>query len=95
MMLAPLHPPGLISAFSGQPCSDEFTDRTYHAGALTLANVEGWAILTSGEQYNERLPQELRERAERELAQIRQLGPKAFQVLPLENVPWLRLIPTI
>jgi putative CocE/NonD family hydrolase len=26
---------------------------------------------------------------------MRQLGPKAFEVLPLENVPWLRLIPTI
>ena len=95
MMLAPLHPPGLVSAFSMQPCSDEFTDRTYHAGALTLANVEGWAVLTSGEQYNERLPEPLRERAERELAEIRQLGPKAFEVLPLVNVPWLRLIRSI
>jgi putative CocE/NonD family hydrolase len=60
-----------------------------------LANVEGWAVLASGDQYNERLPQELRELAERELAEIRQLGPKAFELLPLENVPWLRLIPSI
>jgi predicted acyl esterase len=39
MMLAPLRPPHLTAAFSEQPSSDEFTDRTFHAGALTLANV--------------------------------------------------------
>jgi putative CocE/NonD family hydrolase len=92
MMLAPLHPPELVSAFSEQPSSDEFTDRTYHAGALTLENVQGWALRTSGEQYNERLPEAVRDRAEQELAEVRQLGPKVFQVLPLQDVPWLRLI---
>lgn len=95
MMLAPTHPPHLAAAFSEQPSSDEFTDRTFHAGALTLENVEGWAVNSSGEQYNERLPREVRERAEQELEQYRQLGRAAFEVLPLEDVPWLRLIPDI
>jgi putative CocE/NonD family hydrolase len=92
MMLAPLQPPHLLSAVSQQPSSDEFTDRTFHSGALTLSNVEGWAVNSSGEQYNQRLPDEQRQRAEDELLQYRDLGSKAVEVLPLENVPWLRLI---
>ena len=95
MMLAPFHPPHLAAAFSEQPSSDEFTDRTFHSGALTLQNVEGWAVNSSGEQYNLRLPQELRVQAEQELAQYRALGAYAFEALPLQNVPWLRLIPGI
>jgi putative CocE/NonD family hydrolase len=95
MMLAPLRPPYLTAAFSEQPSSDEFTDRTFHSGALTLANVEGWAVNSSGEQYNERLPEDLRARAERELAEYRALGPRAFELLPLEDMPWLCLIPGI
>jgi uncharacterized protein len=95
MMLAPLHPPYLTAAFSEQPSSDEFTDRTFHAGALTLANVEGWAVNSSGEQYNQRLPEALRRRAEQELLDYRRLGPGALELLPLEDVPWLRLIPGI
>jgi putative CocE/NonD family hydrolase len=95
MMLAPLRPPNLLAAFSEQPSSDEFTDRTFHAGALTLQNVEGWAVNSSGEQYNQRLPDELRQRAEQELAEFREMGAKAFELLPLEDVPWLRLIPGI
>src|SRR5258708_7202093 len=92
MMPAPLRPPHLQAAFSEQPSSDEFTDRTFHSGALTLANVEGWAVNSSGEQYNQRLPQQQRQRAEQELADYRALGPKAFELLPLEDVLWLRLI---
>ena len=95
MMLAPLHPPYLMSAFSEQPSSDEFTDRTFHAGALTLANVAGWAINSSGEQYNQRMSEPLRSQAEEELRQVKNLGPKAFEVLPLNDVPWLRLVPSI
>jgi putative CocE/NonD family hydrolase len=95
MMLAPLHPPLLTSAFSEQPASDEFTDRTFHAGALTLQNVEGWAVNSSGEQYNLRLANPLRAQAEQELAQYRALGPQALELLPLVDVPWLRLIPGI
>jgi putative CocE/NonD family hydrolase len=95
MMLAPLRPANLVAAFSEQPSSDEFTDRTFHAGALTLHNVEGWAVNSSGEQYNLRLDGELRQRAEQELAAYRELGAKAVEVLPLEDVPWLRLIPSI
>jgi uncharacterized protein len=95
MMLAPLHPPELRAAFSEQPSSDEFTDRTFHAGALTLANVAGWAVNSSGDQYNQRMPDALRGRAEQELKQFTELGPKAFAVLPLRDVPWLRLVPSI
>jgi len=95
MMLAPLHPPHLLAAFSEQPSSDEFTDRTFHAGALTLANVEGWAVNSSGEQYNQRIAPSLRDRAERELQQYRDLGAQALHYLPLQDVPWLRLIPGI
>jgi putative CocE/NonD family hydrolase len=95
MMLAPLRPPHLVAAFSEQPSSDEFTDRTFHAGALTLHNVEGWAVNSSGEQYNQRLPDQLRPRAEQELATFRELGAQAFEILPLQEVPWLRLIPSI
>jgi len=84
-----------MSAFSEQPSSDEFTDRTFHAGALTLANVAGWAINSSGEQYNQRLPPTLRPQAEAELKHIKDLGPQAFESLPLNNVQWLRLVPSI
>jgi putative CocE/NonD family hydrolase len=95
MMLAPLRPPNLLAAFSEQPSSDEFTDRTFHAGALTLQNVEGWAVNSSGEQYNLRLPEEIKQRAEQELTQYRAMGARALELLPLEEVPWLRLIPGI
>lgn len=95
MMLAPLHPPGLMAAFSEQPSSDEFTDRTFHAGALTLANVEGWAVNSSGDQFNQRFPESLRAQAEADLQRFKDLGSKAFEVLPLTDVPWLRLVPSI
>jgi putative CocE/NonD family hydrolase len=95
MMLAPLRPPQLRAAFSEQPASDEFTDRTFHAGALTLANVEGWAVNACGEQYTSRLSEPLQARAKQELAEYRALGPKALDLLPLRDVPWLRLYPDI
>lgn len=93
MMLVPLQPPHLVAAFSEQPSSDEFTDRTFHSGALTLANVQGWAINSSGEQVNQRLPEHLRQQAEKELAEYRALGARALERLPLTDVPWLRLVP--
>src|SRR5579864_1079056 len=93
MMLAPLRPLPLVAAFSEQPSSDEFTDRTFHSGALTLANVEGWAVNSSGEQYNQRRASPLREQASAELEQYRQMGAGALEVLPLEDVPWVRLNP--
>jgi putative CocE/NonD family hydrolase len=95
MMLAVLNQPHLSVAFSEQPSGDKFSNQAYHSGALTLANMEAWAVGTSAQQFNERAPDVLQERAEHELAEYLQLGPKALEVLPLENVPWLRLASNI
>ncbi len=95
MMLAPMRPPHHVAAFSEQPSSDEFTNRTFHSGALTLANVAGWAVNSSGDQYNQRMPDSLRAEAEAELKTARELGPTLFEALPLRGAPWLRLVPSI
>ncbi len=94
MVLAPARPPYLAACFSEQPAADEFTQRSFHDGALCLEDVERWAT-GNADDIIARMPEAQRARAVDELRQLQEMGGKARELLPLRDVPLLRLLPSL
>jgi len=88
-------PPHLTAAMSIQPSTDEYTDRTFVDGVLSLENIVSWATLPfvaraliAARRETER--SELR----RELATFRKT-PDVYSTLPLESMPFMRKFPLL
>ncbi|MGH2519847.1 MAG: CocE/NonD family hydrolase, partial [Chloroflexota bacterium] len=95
MVVLPHQPPQLVSAFSEQPSSDQFTQQTFHSGALTLSNVAGWGGNAASADLLARLPERQRADAEADLKRFQALGLEAYGTLPLKEMPFLRRIPAV
>ncbi|MBV8084978.1 MAG: CocE/NonD family hydrolase, partial [Chloroflexi bacterium] len=94
MVLAPTRAPYLTACFSEQPAADEFTQRSFHDGALCLEDVERWAT-GNADDVIARMPDAHRAQAMDELRTLQELGAKARELLPLRDVPLLRRLPAL
>jgi len=95
MVVLSNQPPQLVSAFSEQPSSDQFTQQTFHSGALTLSNVAGWGGNAASADLLARLPESQRADAQADLTRFQELGVSAYGTLPLKEMPFLRRIPAV
>jgi putative CocE/NonD family hydrolase len=88
-------PPHLVAAVVEQPSSDEYTDRTFLDGAFCLQNVADWAALPLvAPDLIAKRPADEQPALEAELEVYRALGDARYAVLPLTDMPFLRLLPT-
>lgn len=86
-------PPHLATAIVAQPSSDEYTDRTFTDGVLTLQNVVDWVSLPIvAPDLIEKLSESEHADASAELEALRDLGDARYRVLPLRDMPFLRRI---
>ncbi len=88
-------PPHLVAGVSIEPATDEYTDRTFVDGVLSLGNIVDWASGLVASSLIERLPTAERDAALAELDAYRAAGPDQYRQLPLTDWPFLPRFPLL
>jgi putative CocE/NonD family hydrolase len=96
MGVAVANPPHLTAAMSAQPANNEYTNRTFIDGALSVNDVVGWATNPIvGPMLIATKPEAERAKIKSELALFKGDKSALYRTLPLESFPFMRHFPKL